>query len=86
MINDCDSSSLPSDETDDDGDGYVECKLIQRLGRNYSVIGGEDCDDASMLYNAETLWYQDLDGDGSDSTVSMSACVSKLVCFGFGLQ
>ena len=40
------SLTRPFDETDNDGDGYVECEYISEawLG-SFSVIGGEDCDD-----------------------------------------
>lgn len=45
IVNVC-GSSLPTDETDDDGDGYVEC-LIDSVGwqGDSSVLGGGDCDD-----------------------------------------
>ena len=41
LINDCNTSSVPSDETDDDGDGYVEC-IVDSNGwdGSSSVIGG----------------------------------------------
>ncbi|MCP4569457.1 MAG: hypothetical protein GY841_17920, partial [FCB group bacterium] len=35
---------IPADETDDDGDGYVECAPWS--GSDPSILGGNDCDDA----------------------------------------
>ena len=37
----------PFNETDNDGDGYVECEYIEEtwLG-SFNVVGGLDCDDA----------------------------------------
>ena len=45
--NDCDGS-LPTDESDDDGDGYVECTIHSGGwdGSSASITGGDDCDDA----------------------------------------
>ena len=45
IVNVC-GGSLSGDETDDDGDGYVEC-LIDSFGwqGDISVVGGGDCDD-----------------------------------------
>jgi hypothetical protein len=39
---DCDST-VPSDETDDDGDGFVECEWA---GDAAAISGGDDCDDS----------------------------------------
>ena len=36
--------SLPTDELDDDGDGYVECSILFPWA---GVVGGEDCDDSN---------------------------------------
>jgi len=44
---DCDAQ-LPAEETDDDGDGYVECAW---LGSDSAVVGGDDCDDADAASN-----------------------------------
>jgi hypothetical protein len=62
--NDC-TWGVPSDETDDDTDGYVEC-TIDAGGWNGdpSVTGGDDCDDTDLLINPDTVWYLDSDGDG----------------------
>ena len=45
VVNVC-GGTLASDETDDDGDGYVEC-LIDSIGwqGDIAVVGGGDCDD-----------------------------------------
>jgi hypothetical protein len=48
IINDCDTGSLPSNELDDDGDGYVECTLPGGLGGwlgTFVPLGGDDCQD-----------------------------------------
>ena len=46
QINTC-GGSLPSDETDDDGDGYVECSIdTNGWDGDSSVTNGEDCDDS----------------------------------------
>ena len=44
--NDC-GGVLPTNETDDDGDGYVECTLAVSVGSWYgdTISGGDDCDD-----------------------------------------
>ena len=54
---------LSSDESDGDGDGYVECTISSAgwLG-GISKLGG-DCDDADATLNPTTLWYADEDGD-----------------------
>ena len=40
------SPSLPSDEVDDDGDGYVECTIVEEGWQGNTVpVGGNDCDD-----------------------------------------
>ena len=39
--------AVPTDETDDDGDGYVECTVDPSTWAGpASVAGGEDCDDS----------------------------------------
>ncbi len=42
--NDCDLA-VPVTETDDDGDGYVECSLW--VGSDPGILGGGDCNDAN---------------------------------------
>ncbi len=65
QINDCESSTLPPEEADNDGDGFVEC-TIDGAGwqGDPSVIGGDDCDDADSTVQAERTWYYDIDDDG----------------------
>ena len=46
LINTC-GGSLPSDEMDDDGDGYVECVIDGNGWDGSSINGGEDCDDTN---------------------------------------
>lgn len=68
QINDCGTATLPTDEVDDDGDGYVDCTIDaggwDGVG---SVVGGDDCDDNdSNNYpgNTEVCDGQDNDCDG----------------------
>ena len=63
IINNCETTVLSSDESDGDGDGYVECTISSAgwLG-GVSKLGG-DCDDADATLNPTTLWYADEDGD-----------------------
>ena len=50
QINDCDDTSLPNDESDDDEDGYVECDYdASTWAGDGSVVGGDDCDDSYEL-------------------------------------
>lgn len=77
QINDCSTSSLPSDETDDDGDGYVECTLDAGGWDGSSTPSGyEDCDDtdeftypgvASADSSTDCMTDVDLDGYGDDN-------------------
>ena len=47
--NDC-SGGVPADETDGDGDGYVECAgWNDTQGDNPEVRGGDDCNDANFF-------------------------------------
>jgi hypothetical protein len=86
---DCDDV-LPSDESDDDGDTYVECELAADCddtnldihpgaGELCSTAGvDDDCDgsaDESSALDAST-WYYDFDGDNYGGVgVSTVACV-----------
>ena len=46
IVNAC-GTTLSSDETDDDGDGYVECIIDSNGWDGSSINGGEDCDDGT---------------------------------------
>ncbi len=49
QVNDCSGGNLPSDEIDNDQDGYVECALdAGGWDGSPSVIGGDDCHDGDM--------------------------------------
>ncbi len=52
QINDCNSTTLPNDEIDNDGDGYIECTIDIGGwdGSNPSILGG-DCDDNDISIN-----------------------------------
>ena len=70
LDNDCDSS-LDSNETDDDTDGYVECALDADGWDGTAVTGYEDCDDTDLtVYPTATELCdgQDNDCDGSLDT------------------
>ena len=45
-------TTVPFDETDDDGDGYVECSVLQPWS---TVIGGDDCDDTNPTISPNTI-------------------------------
>jgi len=45
QLNDCNAGSLPSDEIDNDGDGYVECTVDGGGWDGTTILGGNDCDD-----------------------------------------
>ncbi len=64
QVNTC-GGSLPVDESDDDGDGYVECSWdTDGWDGDSSVIGGDDCNDTSAVENPLAEWFNDGDGDG----------------------
>lgn len=82
------NSNLPASETDDDGDGYVECQIdLTGWQGSSSVVAGMDCDDsdASTYPSATEIWYDgqdqgcdggsdyDQDGDGQDALVGGGA-------------
>lgn len=70
LDNSCDGV-LPSDETDDDSDGAVECTFHTGGWQgSASVSADEDCNDASAVYHPGTIWWQDLDSDGHPSGVT----------------
>ena len=64
VISDCNVSSLPSDESDLDGDGFVECSIDSAgwMGSS-TVVGGSDCDDDDIL----TYPYAEESNDGIDN-------------------
>ncbi len=74
QVNAC-GNTIPSDETDDDGDGFVEC-FIDSAGWDGSatVIGGEDCDDADYYEFPGQVWFADTDNDsfGDANSTSLS--------------
>ncbi|MEC7984850.1 MAG: putative metal-binding motif-containing protein, partial [Myxococcota bacterium] len=76
QINDCESVALPSDETDDDEDGYVECSIdTGGWDGDSAVVGGDDCDDTQAAFFTSFVWYLDADGDGDgDPDVSIVSC------------
>lgn len=75
LINTC-GGTLPTDETDDDGDGYVECSIDVGGWDGVSISGGDDCDDGDALIFPAQQWYADLDGDGfGNPSVSFTSCV-----------
>jgi len=64
LINTC-VGTLPSDEVDNDGDGYVECSWDGNGWDGVStVIGGDDCNDSSQEENPMAEWFNDGDADG----------------------
>jgi hypothetical protein len=80
LINDCMVSLLPTNEIDDDGDGYVECSVDVRGWFGPSIRGGGDCDDTDNLeglntfpgsapLDDESACFKDVDDDdfGDDS-------------------
>ena len=73
LDNDCDLS-LPTNETDDDNDGFVECSFdVNGWDGDQNVTGGDDCDDTNLAYNPAVTWYDDTDGDGyGDANISSS--------------
>ena len=85
--NDC-NTSVPSDELDDDGDGYVECDFSSTtwIGST-SVVGGEDCDDTDAFtyvgvasLDSTSQCMTDGDGDGYGDEQPVSGVVSGTDC------
>jgi hypothetical protein len=75
LINLC-GGSLPTDEVDNDGDGYVECSIDSNgWDGDSSVINGGDCDDSDPSLYPNIIWYADTDNDGyGDPTATTTAC------------
>ena len=75
LDNDCDTV-LPADESDDDGDGYVECTIDPNGWDGTTVTGGDDCDDNNDQYHVVEPWFIDSDLDGfGDSTQFVNSCL-----------
>ena len=77
IVNDCNTTTLSSNETDDDGDGYVECSIDGTgwVGSS-AVVGGNDCDDTNVDHHEELFWYFDNDSDGfGDASTGFMVCV-----------
>ena len=73
IVNNCSNlaSGVPTNEIDNDGDGYVECTLDGTwLGA--SSKKGDDCNDTDASLSPETLWYQDSDEDAFGTSLSTS--------------
>ena len=66
LINLCDGS-LPSNEIDDDEDGYVECTIDADGWDGVEITGGDDCDDD--LFSSGFLTRPDSRTNETDSTI-----------------
>ena len=55
LANDCNISTLPANEVDDDGDGYVECIVDSSGWQGFTVAGGGDCDDSNNIVGQSTF-------------------------------
>ena len=74
--NDC-AGGVPSNETDDDGDGYVECSIDAGGWDAAAVTGYDDCNDADITVFAPQTYSVDGDGDGfGHPTNTVSECLS----------
>ena len=78
LLNDCQTTTLPSNEIDDDEDGYVECSIDSNgWDGDSGVVGGDDCDDTLGAYHVSLLWYMDQDEDGQgDPAQSIISCAA----------
>lgn len=76
VVNNCATGALPANESDDDGDAYVECSIATSGWVGATIQGGGDCDDSSAAINPETNWYPDNDSDGYGSGVSTMSCLA----------
>ena len=60
----------PSDEVDNDGDGYVECTWDSNGWDGTSTVtGGDDCDDVDPIEFPLQEWFQDADSDSLGVTL-----------------
>ena len=68
VLNNCGTGvALPADETDGDGDGYIECSPVDDW-QGAAISGGGDCDDTNASVSPVSVWYQDSDSDGFGAT------------------
>ena len=61
--------NLPSNEIDNDNDGYVECTIDGAGWDGVSITGGDDCDDSNVTFPVPQFrwwnsWQTDADDDG----------------------
>ncbi len=70
QINDCSSSSLPAVESDDDGDGYVDCSVDSGGWDGSAITGGDDCDDADSTVHPSASELCDGQLNDCDSSLS----------------
>ena len=70
------SVSIPSDEIDDDSDGFVECTIdFAGWDGSSSVVDGGDCDDFDATEFPGQIWYADFDQDGfGNSALNQVSC------------
>jgi len=77
--NDCDNS-LPTDEVDDDLDGFVECQIDSGGWDGASSVLGDDCNDVdpqiSPSGTESCLTVADDDCDGSDNDDDADGCTN----------
>ena len=71
------AGSVPANEIDNDGDGYVRC--APWVGSVPGILGGGDCDDtsasASTCHNTCHTYYRDADGDTYGN-----ASITSVIC------
>jgi hypothetical protein len=65
LINDCDSNTLPLDEVDNDGDGYVECTADSGEGVD-ETFKGDDCNDSNPTNQPGADEYCDREDNDCD--------------------
>ena len=72
-----DADAAPADETDNDGDGYVECSVDASGWDGSPISGGDDCNDLSADLKPATRWYLDGDGDGYGLVTRLFSSVQR---------